>query len=198
MARDQVARRQLEGVEADGRVEDAAVDAVDGQVLDVRVGVPAAFRRVLEAALRGDLVRVVVAEARLLVGPDDAELDVAVGVPLVGVGLVDEARGALAEGGVDALLPQVGGLVDVGVGRDEAVRGHGVGLAVEGDALQPGAGGDAGDAAALGHRAAVDLVDVGGEVDWRGGGDGRADAEGGHGRARRDELPDAVGRHARR
>ena len=66
-------------------------------------------------------------------GPDDAEALLAAQhllldeQPLLAVGVDDDARGALAVGGIDVLVPDVHRLEHVSIGVDDVVRaGHGV------------------------------------------------------------------------
>jgi hypothetical protein len=109
------------------RVEEGGVDAVEVHVGDPRVRVEAArapvhelHRRLVHLALPGadgaDDVQPFLA-AQHLVFDEQA---------LLAVGVDDDLGSAVAEAGVDVLVPDVHGLEDVTVGVDDVVRaGHG-------------------------------------------------------------------------
>jgi hypothetical protein len=108
--------------EAHARIEEGGVDAVQVHVGDARVRIEAALAAV--DVLHGLLGHLVIAGAD---GPDDPEAFLAPQhlladlEPLLAVGVHDDARSALAVGGIDVLVPDVHRLQHMSVGVDHVV-----------------------------------------------------------------------------
>src|SRR5262245_30964853 len=86
------------------------------------------------AAPNGQVLRRLEPQAGLLIDADVAKF-YAVGIPLIGIRLMDQARSTIPERVVDPLLPEVRGLDNVGIRRNELVGRHHDTPPVMGEAL---------------------------------------------------------------